>query len=315
MKKIVFVIGVFALCLFFTACSTIDKVPTENKILSDYKAKESGFAYANFTEAKIIRQQLNKEAKQFTADVEIKGKDAYARYTSNITVKYNYYDDRGWMLDECSYVYPSCFCENGRTKDDIMEDILQNASSYIPGCIDIEYLQHRFDGECDVVDINWKTEKGYLISTYTGQLKFTYINGIWQKSDLIKTKSSYYLNIDDTKWEPDVVQYPNNMHPDNPVLWIDSISKDSTEIVFEDANGGKYTARICNGWSYPGKWDPNTFENGHMVQYLFDSGTQFYGCSIGRYTSDSGTKGIYIHMQHTDYGNTFTDPFYYMKKQ
>ena len=116
MKKIVFVIGVFALCLFFTACSTIDKVPTENKILSDYKAKESGFAYANFTEAKIIRQQLNKEAKQFTADVEIKGKDAYARYTSNITVKYNYYDDRGWMLDECSYVYPSCFCENERPR-------------------------------------------------------------------------------------------------------------------------------------------------------------------------------------------------------
>ncbi len=316
MKKISLILFYSILVVCLVACSKMNKTPDERKILEDYNSKITQCSYANFNTAKFVRQQYKKNDKRFIADVTLTGKDDYANYEATVTVIYNYYDDQGWMLDECENTLCTCICIKGRNADQIIEDLNTNYKIYIDDCTEISYMYHSFDetNRMDIVGVSWKTENGYLTSTYVGTIQFAYERGEWILNSINKTDSSYYLNIKNTIWKPEFYQYANNSRPNNIDLTIESVADDSTEIIFSDYQGNKYVAKICRGWANPGKWEAETFEKGYSIQYLFENGTPFYGLSIGGYKDLDKKNRTYINMQYENYPNNFLDPFYYIVK-
>lgn len=97
-----------------TACAS--KTPNEGKILDDYNAQATEYAYANFDHAELVSEQYDKENKQFSADVTLTGKDDYAGYEADVRVTYHYDDEQGWVLDGYSNPDVTVRCFEGMSK-------------------------------------------------------------------------------------------------------------------------------------------------------------------------------------------------------
>lgn len=306
MKKKICIIGLLlALCFVVSGCSRISKTPNEQQCLSDYLAKNTEVAYANFNTSQFIRQQLNKENEQFIADVKLTGKDDYANYEGEVRLIYNYYDDQGWMLDEYSKAVINCICYKGRTQEQIITDIQQLYSSekYLT---DIEYISHTFEQEnnCEKAIIDVVTRVGYVDRTNRYEMTFYYEEGKWKKKahggsrygNEIDDASSIYLNIKNTTW------YSNN--EGDPDVKILDVSEDSSVITFMYGNDGPYKAVPDSSWY--GRPTLKAHDSEYDLRFKIDSDV-FYSLYISNHSNDD----IDIHLEPSPNGKI---TYYKIKK-
>lgn len=142
--------------ILLAGCSGIKQTPTEEDILSDLLELYPSQAIECADSLKIVRSQLFEDDKEWTADITISASNDYAQMLSEVTVVYDYYDNKGWMLNTGETMYPEFLVVNtnsGMTSDDI-QDLL-----YAWAGEQIEYVDNSFDSDSGVEYITYKVEK------------------------------------------------------------------------------------------------------------------------------------------------------------
>ena len=70
----------------------------------------------------IIRSQLFEEDKEWIADIRISATDEYAEMAAEASVVYDYYDDKGWIINIEETSYPD-FTVNTTVSEMSSDDI------------------------------------------------------------------------------------------------------------------------------------------------------------------------------------------------
>ena len=243
MKKIV----LFALCMFLImalcACSSMNRTPDEETILSDYIEKSVETKYTNFNKVEIKRKQFNKTEKTFVADIELIGKDDYADYICSSSIVYNYYDDMGWMLDEINDTKLTTKCYNGRTLDEIEMDIKKNYTTYLSGglWVDDFKVEDLLEQNMQLVTFDCEISTKHLVTKYDDlEMYFRYENGEWMIDNIDKAPCNFRINLEGTYWKTD--EYNNRD------IIIREISADSKSIIIE-CNNTEYIGTMTNEYS------------------------------------------------------------------
>ena len=133
--------------IFLAGCGGVNQTPSENDILSDLSEyfPSQSIKYADSLE--IVKSQLFADKKEWNADVAISASDEYAQMSAEITVVYDYYDDKGWMINTEKTMYPAFDVDetdSGMTDDDI-QNLLDTW-----GGEQIEYVDNSFDSDSGI---------------------------------------------------------------------------------------------------------------------------------------------------------------------
>ena len=197
MRKVTLPLICVFLTLMLCSCSGMKRTPNKKTILADYISQNVHLSYAKFDKINILREQLNKNEKRFIADIELTGKDDYAEYTCTASVEYNYYDDRGWMLDKCSNKEVAYQCFQGMTKNEIskydLDDFVETPTAI--------YNSNEFDKNNNMHYFYFNTRDGkYRVKEYLETVIFEYKNGNWEYDSTESVLVNTYLDIEGTTW-------------------------------------------------------------------------------------------------------------------
>lgn len=58
------------------------------------------------SDLEIMRSQLFEEDKKWIADISIRATDEYAEMAAEVSIVYDYYDDKGWIINTEETIYP-----------------------------------------------------------------------------------------------------------------------------------------------------------------------------------------------------------------
>lgn len=269
-------LSILSMCLIltlFAGCNDMKNVPNAQKCLEDYIESKFSVSYANYSQAEILRQQLFETDKRFVADVKFTGEDTYAKYECTSTLRYNFYDDIGWVLDDSITNTRSTKCFKGRSMEELKADISNNYVQYIPDCLEIEVIQAETvtPQNTQTVAVNCVKRNGKVVSTYTDKkLEFVYSDGKWS---FVKSRggvaTNFYLDLAGTKWLCET-DYSGKRWGKN--INIVSVSNDSREIVFQYGETN-YTAVFSGEYK--------DFESSHVTYTVKDD--VFLGVRGGLY--------------------------------
>lgn len=303
--------ALFALCTFLImglcACSAISRTPDEAMVLRDFNYALPELAFANLDKAEFIRQQTNKQEKRYVAEVMISGKDDYAEYNFTATLTYNYYDDKGWMLDNYDYASAGIKCYKGRNFDDVKKEIEDNCLSYFPGCSYIEVIDMsaELNTNTEIVTLNYEILNKHIVTYYeNAKMYFVYADGKWQLNETVSEPDNCYINLEKTKW---VTEGNLFVLGDNEFdIEITEIADDSSKIKL--LYGGIETTATV-------KSDTGSILEHGFIQYQFDkpiewigvnnSKRMFYALSLNNLTQAEkndvflvleGPNSIYFHL-------------------
>lgn len=112
MKGRIFALGVLLALCALLLCSCGRGAKSEKEIMADILEKrimdELAMPYVekeNISSMEILKRQTNKELKNDFVYVTVQADLGTARFIRSIKLTYNYYDDKGWLLDEYE-IYP-----------------------------------------------------------------------------------------------------------------------------------------------------------------------------------------------------------------
>lgn len=112
MKKFVVLPALLALCMLLLCSCGRDGVKSEKEIMADIDEKGimnemvvSDVPIENISSMEVLKRQTNKESKNDLVYVTVQADTETAHFVRSMKLIYNYYDDKGWLLDEYEF-YP-----------------------------------------------------------------------------------------------------------------------------------------------------------------------------------------------------------------
>lgn len=215
---------VFIFGFFLAGCSGISKTPSENEILSDLSEFFPSQAIECTDSLVINKSQLFTDEKEWNADVVISASNKYAHMSAKVTVVYDYYDDKGWIINIEKTKYPVFAVE--KTVSGMTDDDIQNLLDiWVTG--QVEYIDSLFDEDNSIEQITYKIEKqessfynsvtyGILECCYYGPDKgWSVINDVEESKDFFPIVENIVGTYDGTcyaggwDWDPRFLGYYN----------------------------------------------------------------------------------------------------------
>lgn len=151
------------------------------------------------SDLEIMRSQLFEEDKKWIADISIRATDEYAEMAAEVSIVYDYYDDKGWIINTEETIYPE-FTVNttlsGMNRNDI------NKLLDILGGEQIEYIDSSFDDVSGIEYITYKKvgkESRNINNEISGVLECKYYNTDygWNVINDVVNETQYSLSVDD----------------------------------------------------------------------------------------------------------------------
>ena len=182
-----------------TGCSGIKNTPTEEKVMADISENYPSMVVEYVSDLEIMRSQLFEEDKEWIADISIRATDEYAEMAAEVSIVYDYYDDKGWIINTEETIYPE-FTVNttlsGMNRNDI------NKLLDILGGEQIEYIDSSFDDVSGIEYITYKKvgkESRNINNEISGVLECKYYNTDygWNVINDVVNETQYSLSVDD----------------------------------------------------------------------------------------------------------------------
>lgn len=243
--EVMLLLGISAFSLF--GCNGMKNTPDEEKILDDLQTLFPSQTLENAFEIEIQRSQLQETEKTWTADISIYAEDEYAEMTAETTLVYNYYDDRGWMLEAENTSYPVFGVDNmiqGMTEED-MSNILSNN--------DMEYVDDIYNSDTGIHQISYKKiDDNYRLfeTNISGVLDCTYVdtdNG-WQISNNLEEPREIVIRTENVLAGVFCRDYDGDYS--DGTFTVEEISEDGKNITFSFTAPSKIGGKVEAGKIY-----------------------------------------------------------------
>lgn len=230
-----------------TGCSGIKNTPTEEKVIADISENYPSMTVEYVSNLEIMRSQLFEEDKEWIADIRISATDEYAEMTAEVSVVYDYYDDKGWIINTEETSYPD-FTVNTMLSEMSSDDI--NELLNIWGGEQTEYIDSSFDAASGIEYITYKKvgkESRNLNNVISGVLECKYYNtdNGWNVINDVVNETQYSLSVDDVigsyvfDYDPLVSSFNGRY-----VFNIKEISSDQKSIVISGSNQPLYESSL-----------------------------------------------------------------------
>lgn len=246
MKKIKKLL-IVACAMTLTGCSSIKNTPTEERIIADISENYPSMTVEYVNDLEIMRSQLFEEDKEWIADIRISATDEYAEMSAETSVVYDYYDDKGWIINTEETSYPD-FTVNSTLSEMSSDDI--NELLNIWGGEQTEYIDSSFDAASGIEYITYKKEgkeSRNLNNVISGVLECNYYNtdNGWNVINDVVSEKQYSLSVDDVigsyvfDFDPLVSSFNGRY-----VFDIKEISPDQKSIVISGSNQPLYESSL-----------------------------------------------------------------------